>query len=181
MKKIICGMFAACLCMMVLAGCGAAKLETPELTVSPEFLKLRQVSYDTLRETEDDAESTKGDYLIIPVVDGRAQAALPLEATEQTVVHLEGLLGGLMDNLPKGMTPDEMAEKMTWKGGQKLTAVLTEDGNPAENVGKHFVTIQVDTDGDDVLDAALEISLDHTDDINRKSKVRLVWLSAAQE
>ena len=180
MKKLICGMLAACLCLMLLAGCGAAKLETPELAVAPEFLTMRQISYDTLRETETDAESTKGDYLMIPVVDGRAQAALPLAEDVPTVVHLEGLLGGMIDGLPKGMTPDELAEKLGWKGGRKLEVVLVEDGDPAKQIGKRFAAIQLDTDGDDVLDAVLEINLDYSESVSRKSKVRLVWLDAAQ-
>ena len=180
MKKLICGMLAACLGLMLLAGCGKAKLENPELMVEPEFLKLRLISYETLRETEDDAESTKGDYMMIPVVEGRAQAALPLEATERTVVHLEGLLGGMMKNLPRSMTPEEMAEKLGWKGGRKLEAVLTEDGDPGKQIGKRFVAIALDTDGDDTLDAVLEINLDYADSIDRKSKVRLVWMAAEQ-
>lgn len=160
--------------LVLLTGCGDKKLEKPELHVSENFFQYRGKTM---------AEVGGGNYvedgfLVVPIEDGRGLLAFSgdAEQVDQPSFHVQGLLGALLDDLPKDLTLEQLAEKMSWKGGQKLEAVQVENAETPDHVGENYVEIRLDSDGDDILDAALEISMDHYDTLNRKCKCRLVWI-----
>lgn len=177
MKKRLFVTALASLCgMFLLTSCGvAAAKKPPELSVDEAFFAYRNVPMDSLGEDVNLAVEQNG-FQVIPVVDGRALAAFPIEQGEGCC-HVEGYLGALIRELPKSQTPEELAEKLTWLGGTKLEAVEVENTADGSHVGKECIAIALDTDGDNTLDAVLEVAVkDGT--VGRKNKARLIWTEA---
>ena len=175
----------------LLVGCG--KKQPPAIQVREEMLQYRGMRYTDFAETEGvAAEYISGAIRQEPVVEGRATAGFVPEnwrsagnvdfvAETASCDHLEGLLGSMVNGLEGELTPAELAEKLAWQGGTVLEAVEVADGDKAFHVGKKYVEVKLDTDGDGALDLLLEINMDHSDKIWRKSRSRLCWLDAAAE
>ncbi len=164
----------------------AGESGAPVFEISPKLLEYRGMTYGEFQEESGrEAEFLHGTfYFALPeeldvcvVFSGEydEEAAGAVLTDEAECIRLEGRLGELLSGFDGEMETEEFAAGFV-PAGESVPAYHEEEGaGTAYYVADHYLTVEIDSDGDSKDDAVLEISLDASDEISPDSYAWIRW------
>lgn len=158
--------------------------QVPEVTLSQKAAQYRNITYQQFQQqTDGEAEFYHATFFEAAIPGTRMNAifggkydeefAGTVLTGEDICLRLEGTLDSLLSGMTREMTPDELMSALAWNGEERPQYVLKEGAGTAYYVADHYISVEFDSDGDDIKDALLEISLDQSGKIGPDSRA---WL-----
>lgn len=186
MKKQILLLAGVC---MLLSACSQNK--NTEVSLTENAKKYESMSYGEYKlETGNEAEFYHGNLFTGEIPESSLCAVYPGEYEEETAgsvladdsvpVRLQGELADLLNGIEKEVSLTELAESLSFDGGEKARYEILEGGGTAYYVGNIYALIQFDSDKDGEYDRQLSISMDQAEDETVDSE-SATWLERKED
>jgi hypothetical protein len=170
------------------AGSASETAEVAEKTaaIPEELLSYREMTYGEYREhVSQEAEfyhelrfvastDTEGVEVVFKGVYDTEIEGATLEDDSKSI-RLQGRLGSIVRGLPEEVTEEELVQALSERYGETLQVSYGEGAGTAYYVGDEYLQLLLDTDGDAVLDAALQVPVSDGEMISNDTVVWLSW------
>ena len=113
--------------------------------------------------------------IIFSASDFDEKLATALLAKNDPAIRVESNLCEIFPKLTEDMSIEDFVQNLTWKNGQTPEYQIKEGAGTAYYIADRYVELTFDSDGDSVNDMALQISLDHSENITPDSYAWLIF------